>query len=708
MTRFFLWVFTIALLLPIGTAPFSTARAQDTNHAHIDLIPAHTHPQAGEVISVIIRQTIAPEWHTYWINPGDSGAAPTIHWTLPDGFEAGDILWPTPKRIPYAGLVNFGYEGTISLLQDIYLPNPLPEGPVTLNARIEILVCKDICIPEFKDLSLTLLDPAAEPVDNNEILQTAFADIPLQVDWEGTYYEEKGRLIVEVNSPTPAIWNDVSTDSFQFFPRDWGITKNTVETKFMSLDSSRILALAIDRDNRPLSDISILPVLISHKNNDGETRAIEITLKPHPEKSVAQPAPTTKEESAILNIGLGQALIFALIGGLILNLMPCVFPILSMKALSLVKLQGQSRRIAVQSGLAYTAGIMISFAVLAALLLGLKSGGESLGWGFHLQNPVITLFLAYLLFVIGLNLSGLFDFSLKFGGIGASLTQKQGWSGSFFTGILATIVATPCTAPFMAGALGFALVQPASIAVAIFLMLGFGLALPYLLVSCSPVLTRLLPRPGPWMVRFKEFLAFPMFASAAWLVWVLAQQAGSDAVMWALSGMVALALGIWMARHKPQRKFWRVLAGLIAAIIFLFALLPLLDPHILRTQSQSDTRVMTQDYNSADYAVLLDGDDPVFVYMTAAWCITCKVNERVAIDTDETHALFKEKNVRLVRGDWTTMNTDITLFLKKYGRSGVPLYVYHGPRDKNDGNRPDAVILPQILTPAIVAETLNK
>jgi thiol:disulfide interchange protein DsbD len=533
------------------------------------------------------------------------------------------------------------------------------------------------------------------------LLQSVFNDLPLSVDWTGVYHEEGGDLVVTLSSPTPGLFKNALEASFDLLPHEWGITRNAARPTIDSYADHRTLTLRIPRDSRALKEVETFDALLRYEMPDGTINGITVTLSPNPAASTTVPQPVETQAQ----ISFGTAILFALLGGLILNLMPCVFPILSMKALSLVQLQDKDRSAARISGLAYTAGILVSFTALAGVILTLKGGGESLGWGFHLQNPVITLILAYLLFIIGLNLAGLFELGGRLAGVGASLTQKKGLSGSFFTGVLATIVATPCTAPFMAGALGFALVQPAPMALAVFSALGLGLALPYLAISCIPALTRLMPRPGSWMVRFKEFLSFPMFASAAWLVWVLAQQAGVNAVMWALSGMVALAFGLWMARYKPARLVPRFMAGLAAAIVFLFAAMPVIDPHILRTQNTDSAMVAPQDFSSELYQTLLDGDDPVFVYMTAAWCITCKVNERVAIDIPETHKIFKDKNIAVLRGDWTTMRADITLFLKNHGRNGVPLYVYHGPRDGATGKRPDPVILPQILTPAILRDT---
>lgn len=694
----------------------------DTNHVRMSAIPAQNQIEGGDMVSVMIRQEIDPDWHTYWINPGDSGMAPNIRWTMPDGFALeGDMLWPVPKRIAYAGLVNFGYEGTVTMIQDIAAPDILPDGPLNFTANVEILVCKDICIPEFKTLSFTLNDPAQPLIDRSDDLGPVWNDLPTAVNWPATYREEDGDLVIDITSTAPSLWNGAQLTSFAVFPVEWGITRNPAMLYITAFDG-REITMRIARDTRPLSEVSDIDIVLGYDRPDGGTGGVALTLSPDPAQQSSSTPPAIQAgaekkspnggngSAANIEISLIQALLFALIGGVLLNLMPCVFPILSMKALSLVQLQGKDRAAAVGSGVAYTAGIMISFAAVGGALLALKGGGENLGWGFHLQNPVITLFLAYLLFVIGLNLSGLFELRGGFANIGAELSRKKGWQGSFFTGVLATLVATPCTAPFMAGALGFALVAPVAVAMAVFLMLGLGLALPYLAVSLSPALAAALPRPGPWMVRFREFLAFPMYGAAAWLVWVLAQQAGAGAIMWALAGMVAMAFAIWLLAHRPERGRARIALTVIAALALIFTAMPLLDSRILHMPALSEGRagIVAEPFTQALYAEALDGDEPLFLYMTAAWCITCKANERVAIYTEDTAQLFARHGVRVISGDWTTMNPEITDFLRSHGRSGVPLYVYHASRDPGSGTRPDPVILPQILTPAIIAQTIEK
>jgi thiol:disulfide interchange protein DsbD len=427
-----------------------------------------------------------------------------------------------------------------------------------------------------------------------------------------------------------------------------------------------------------------------------------------------------RQESAVsanlempgVQMTLVGALFFALAGGLILNLMPCVFPILSVKALSAVKLAGERPALAAVHGLAYTLGILVMFALVAGTLIGLKEAGAHIGWGFQLQNPVVITLLAWLLFLIGLNLSGAFEFGGGLGTLGGRVAGSKGIAESFLTGLLATIVATPCTAPFMGAALGFALTQDTAIAMSVFLALGLGLALPFLLLSLIPPLQKLLPRPGEWMVTFRQFLAFPMFASSVWLVWVLSQQAGPQGVIISLGGMTAFAFAVWLFGKRPERGAKRYALNFLAflAIFASIVSLPLVKtaPSVFSSPFQGEELKQTQPWSREKLESLLKGDDPVFVEMTAAWCITCKVNHKVALDIPKTRKLFADNKVRYLVGDWTSYREEITTYLEEHGRSGVPFYVYYGGRDEKTGKRSEPLVLPQILTPAVMEGVITQ
>jgi thiol:disulfide interchange protein DsbD len=380
------------------------------------------------------------------------------------------------------------------------------------------------------------------------------------------------------------------------------------------------------------------------------------------------------------------------VGGLILNLMPCVFPVLSIKALALVN-KGNHKA----EGLAYTAGVLASFAALAAVLIALRAGGQQVGWGFQFHSPVFVLVVAYLLFLVGMSLSGLFEIGGSFTGIGSGLAARQGLAGSFFTGVLAAVVATPCTAPFMGAALAFALSQPAAVMLAVFLALGVGLALPFLVLAFWPAAQRWLPRPGAWMDKFKQALAFPMYAAVVWLLWVLAQQAGPDSVALALGGLVLMAFGLWW-RHASGASVLGTGAAVVSVVLALGAaawVKPI--PADVRAAGESTTEV----FSSERLAELRGQNKPVFVNLTAAWCISCLVNERVALSRPEVSEAFAKAGVVYLKGDWTREDPKITAVLKAHGRSGVPLYLYYAP------GAAEAQVLPQLLTPGLVVEAVS-
>lgn len=692
-------------------APGLAAAQAPGPYVALKLVPEKNTVSPGQTLRVAIEQTITPNWHTYYLNPGDSGAEPRVTWSLPDGMQAGMIRWPAPERIPYAGLMNFGYAGSMTMVQELKAPQTLPDGPLTLKAEIEILVCNDICIPETSTHTLVLNDATQDAVDNTDTINAILDSMPRDSGITATYHETGKDLVITIKHEDDNGFADLDPSSVAFFPGEWGLILNAKESLVTTPDHKTIIINHL-RDERDLADAPNFSTLVTYQNKDGSKHSYIANTTPSKAAPVVTKTPVAIESMTTPEtISFAQALFFALLGGLVLNLMPCVFPVLSLKALKLIDLQSKGRGVAALHGVTYTAGIMLSFAVIAGVMLAIKALGGDAGWGFQLQNPFVVLSLAYLLFIIGLSLSGLFEISGSFIGTGASLTRKDGLSGTFFTGVLATLVATPCTAPFMAGALGYALLQPAAVALGVFLMLGFGLALPYLLLSIVPGLARLLPKPGAWMVTFREMLAFPMYAAAAWMVWVLSMQASTQSVMWALSGMVAIAFAIWAIKHRPKHGAVKIIVAVIAMLALLFAAAPFWNQGLLQepsavTQSSAANLLSDEAYTPARRNELLAADRPVFIYMTAAWCITCKVNEKVALHTASTVELFQSKNVAVLKGDWTRMNPDITQYLKDYGRSGVPLYVYYAPAGPGE-KRPAPVILPQILTPGIIADAVN-
>lgn len=700
--RTFLFLF-IALFPFLAVAQSGNSGANE-KYVSIRAIADQVNVQGGETITIGLEKTIVPGWHTYWLNPGDSGAPATIEWDVlgdaPEDFIfSSEFEWPVPSKIPYGPLMNYGYEGQIVLLQDLNLPETLPEGPITLNGRVDILVCEEICIPESHDVSLTL-NPEADNVDDSALIDQARKTLPQERGWKAEFGEEQSNLVLSVTPDDISLFE--RADTVELFFEDWGLVSYPAPES-VSIEGEKLVIRQL-RGERDLSEIPMTRAVLKVSNADGplddSVQGYRISAGPAPIQN-GSAAPLSSSEDGSSNTGLAKAILFALIGGLILNLMPCVFPVLSMKALSLVHMKDKDAGKARLYGLSYTGGILVSFLGIAGSLILLKSFGAEIGWGFQLQNPVVIGLLAYLLFVIGLNLSGLFEITGSFTNFGSKLTQKNDATGSFFTGVLATLVATPCTAPFMAVALGFALTQPAFISLIVFAALGLGLALPYLILCFVPAAREVLPKPGPWMEKFKEFLAFPMFISAAWLVWIFSQQAGTTPAFYLLLGMIGLAFAFWSLKASKDTKIMRHIC------VFLSLVLVLIAGAILFSPTASDMEMKEAGVYSKTYLEeILTGDNPVFVNMTAAWCITCKVNERIALSIDSTKQIFSEQNVVYLKGDWTNQDPEITKYLDSFGRSGVPLYVYYGPRDKETGQRPEPVVLPQILTSGIVKNAI--
>jgi thiol:disulfide interchange protein len=530
--------------------------------------------------------------------------------------------------------------------------------------------------------------------------------LPRPVNFEGGYYEDDQEFNLQIKAIDDINLTYIRTGSLKLFPLDWGIVDNAATPQITT--ENDVLIFTQKRGDRDLNQIDMFNGVLTFETLDNKQHALSFTGKPVSSIAV----------DSALSTGhtLFTALIFAFLGGLILNLMPCVFPVLSLKALSLAKLQGKEQRAARLNGLSYTAGITLSFIAIAAVLIILKAFGASIGWGFQLQNPVIVALLAYTLFMVGLNFAGVFD--VHFGGVGGGKTAQKltggtGIGASFFTGVLAAVVAAPCVAPFMASAIGYALTQSTAETLSIFAALGLGLAAPYLLLCFVPSLQKFMPKPGAWMDTFKQLLAFPMFASAAWLVWILSKQIGDMAVLGALLGFVALAFAMWLLHHRPPRgQKWHkritVLVGL--SILLAFGFLPLGYDNVQTDAQKSIAEYETkrsENFSPAALDAALQTPDPVFVEMTAAWCITCKVNHKTSINIEATKRLFAEENVQYLVGDWTNQDGQITAYLEKFARSGVPLYVFYARPDPQTGVRPDPVVLPQILTPSIVAHTVR-
>ena len=674
------------LALLLSSAALAAPGSARTEQVEARLLASHSSVQPGQRLAVGLQQRIAPHWHTYWINPGDSGQATSIEWQLPSGAAAGDIEWPAPSRQALGPVTNYGYENEVLLLAELSVPaDAQPGSRFAATAQVTWLVCKDICIPQQVELGLDLpVAAAAEAGTDAPALQQARAKLPQASPWavnlEPAAQGLSLRWPAAAAGKAPEAW---------FFAEAWGAVAHSAPQPLTR--SGEQWALHLPAGEAPLAaGKSLEGVLVLKAGQGSQAYRVSATV---PGLAVpAASAPATE------SLGLLAALVLALLGGLVLNLMPCVFPVLSIKALSLFGAARESAATTRRHGLAYTAGVLASFAALAAILIALRAAGAEIGWGFQFQSPLFVLAVAYLLFAVGLSLSGWLDIGASVTGIGSGLAEKPGYTGSFFTGVLAAVVATPCTAPFMGAALAFALSQPAPQLLAVFLSLGLGLALPYLALSCWPALQRWLPRPGAWMDILKQALAFPMYAAAVWLIWVLAQQTGPDGVLLALAGLTLIAFAVWLRRVVAKPWLGNGLAlALLAVALAGGAWLP-------QAGQASETQAGNsgiEAYTPERLQALRAEGKPVFVNLTAAWCISCLVNERVALSRPEVGAAFERAGVHYLKGDWTNQDPQISALLAEYGRSGVPLYLYFPA-----GAGKPAVVLPQLLTPTIVIDAL--
>jgi thiol:disulfide interchange protein/DsbC/DsbD-like thiol-disulfide interchange protein len=692
-------LFLAAIALVCLSAPLA---ADEPSHVKVSLIPDVRTIAAGTPFSVAVLLKMDPRWHIYWINPGDSGAPTEIKWSLPPGFDAGPIQWPHPQRIELPPLVSFGYEGEAALLVRITPPRDLKVGErVTLAAHVSWLECEELCVPGEATVNAVVgtgPDVESDPT-RARFFSDARARLPLDSgDWR--FAAGPGRGFVRMTA-TPPVWLKEPVAEAEFFPETSGQFSNG-RSAWDRGDGAYVMDLPLSGESTATVR-RLTGVLVSKSGwrGAGSERAIRVDVEIG--REIAGNAGAAANASGP---GLVGALGLAFIGGLILNLMPCVFPVLSIKVLSLVGHAEAPTGARMRNAGAYSLGVLVAFWALAGLLIALRAGGEQLGWGFQLQSPPVIAGLASLFFLIALNLFGVFE-------VGVSLTRLGGKSGegagaSFSSGLLATLVATPCTAPFMGSALGFALTQPAPAALAIFTSLGAGMAAPFVALAASPRLLRFLPRPGAWMETMKQALGFLMAATVVWLAWVLGQQTGSDGVAMLLAALVVQAVGAWVLGKwavLTRSAVVRSVAGIVAAVLIVggAAAAVKLAAAGERPALETAATEIWEPYSEARVIELRAAGRPVFVDFGAAWCLTCQVNERVALAAAPVLAKFREKNVATLKADWTSRDPAITASLTKLGRSGVPTYVLYS----KDSSAPPR-LLPEVLTPTLVIDTLDK
>ena len=697
------------LLTGLTLAGPAVAAPITTEYSTVDLVAEQASlPAGGGTVTLGLYLEPNPGWHAYWRNPGDAGLEPRMRWTLQEGFEAAPFEFPAPHVLPYLDLITYAYEEPLLLMSDITVPAGLTPGEsVQLQGRASWVVCDDeLCVPENATMFLTLPvgdgGPDAAQVDR---FAAARAKLPAPVDWPAQFERLDGTVRVTIETPEAAT---DARDPYLFISE-----RNLVEYGRQSVSfTPRGAVVSMDSASR-MTAATEFSALLTYADNDGALQAFSFNVQEGTGVAAGVLGGTggglVPAAQSYTGLSFGLALFFAFIGGFVLNLMPCVFPILSMKALSLVKLSQSDQRVAAQSGLLYTAGILVAFALIGGALVALREAGQAVGWGFQLQSPVVNLALGLLMLAIALNLFGVFEVGTRVMGVGQTLTAGGERRAAFFTGLLAVVVATPCTAPFMAGALGYALVQPAAVALSVFLALGFGLAFPYLLLSYVPAAGRALPRPGPWMATFKNVLAFPMLATAVWLFWVIGKQLGVDSMTVALIAALSFAFAVWAygrVAHARRPYVWSAatVVGLIGTVIIGLRIEDYRAEPVSVSGSDAGTlgQLELERFTPERVTGYINAGEPLFLYFTADWCVSCKVNERVALATDAVGEAFNERGIKVVEGDWTSEDPLITEWLDRYGRVGVPLYLYF-PTGSSLNN---PTILPQILLPEIVIDTI--
>ena len=685
-------IFAFLFLFAAGLPVLAASSSADAAHLHVQLVVPNAQLNPGEPADAGFYFKLEQGWHVYWKNAGDSGEPPRAHWTLPAGITASDLRFPAPKRLPLGPLMDFGYENEVLFPLSLNVDKSAKPGAAALHVRVDWLVCREVCIPGKAELEVDrtvgqsgVTAVAIQP--DRALLDRLVSAVPAALPADAK----------AVFAPTAAgfrlaVLTGQKETSAAFFPDEQSVIDNPAPQTASPLKDGVVLELKKD------ANLTAAPAKLSGviELSGGRNYVIAAVSGTVPVAAAVRPPSN-----------VGEALRFAglaFIGGMILNLLPCVFPVLFIKGLSLVQASGEERHKLLGHGLTYTAGILASFWVLVAVLLGLRAAGTSLGWGFQFQSPVFVALMAGLLFFLALSLAGQFEIGLTLTSAGGSLAQKQGYAGSFFTGVLAVVVATPCTAPFMGAAIGFALAQSGLVTFAVFTALGLGLAAPYVLLTIQPAWTRLLPKPGAWMEVLKQAASVPLFGFVIWLVWVLAQTRGSAAVAMLLAMFLFLAIAGWVLGRWPARGATTAAAALVIVVAAggcIYGVTTMTEP-VSAASSAGAANERWEPWSQAAVDKYRAAGRPVFVDFTASWCLSCQVNERVALRTTTVDEAFKQHNVALLKADWTSHDDAISQALASYGRSGVPAYALYA------SNQSAPTLLPEVLTPGIVVDALNK
>jgi thiol:disulfide interchange protein DsbD len=732
--RFFL-VLMIGLILPFQLS----AVIGGSSHVKAELLQEEETIQPGRPFWIALHLTLEKDWHVYWKNPGDAGIPLKVEWNLPAGFEAGPLQWPFPEKFTVADMVGFGYNGDVMLLSQITPSAQLdPNAKLSIEAQVKWLVCSALtCQPGSASVQLPLTVSADSPRPRTELaslFEQARAKIP-KTHVEVKTIRKQGIVQLEVPQDTAQDQEGTIRDVY-FFPEQKDVIDHSIDPTVAKsdADANRYLVNLKGSDEIGAKSQTLKGVLVLHTKKGAQESIQAIDIDSPIEEDgdqkmvslldVSSPAiapsiggsGTVGASSSSLTFegGLGLALVFAFIGGMILNLMPCVLPVMSFKVMSFVKMAGQSRSLTIKHGLMFSLGVIISFWILASVMLMLRTYGQAVGWGFQLQEPLFVVILASILFIFALSLFGLFEWGMSVaswaGQTQAETAQKSsGYTGSFFSGVLATAVATPCTGPFLGSAVGFAVTLPIFPSLLIFTSLGLGMCFPYLLLAVFPSYLRFIPKPGPWMETFKQLMAFLLMATVLWLLWVFSAQTDAFSLICLLAGFLCFSIGAWiygrgctpLASHK--KKILSYAFVLLFAFVGCQAILfPRASWYSQESHSVSKTKEWEgwEDFSPERVAQLRSEGKPVLIDFTAKWCLICQANHLV-LDSNEVQKQLDRSGVVKMKADWTKNDPIITEALSKFGRNSVPLYVLYSPHQQ------EPVILPQVLTADIVLDHLN-
>ncbi len=684
----------IGIGLLLGVLGMGAAQAQQTSASVRSeqatarlLVHAPEGVAAGKTIWAGVQMQHEPGWHTYWRNPGDSGLPTRLNWTLPAGAQAGAIHWPAPHKMPLGPLMNYGFEGELLLPVALKLPAELPAGAVKIGVLAEWLVCKEVCIPERGEFNVEL--PQGQPLnDHAAAFKAALAAEPQPLPGVKVQARQGAEALQLEIDGLPAGWRGQGIEAFG---ADAGVYDHARPEQASWQGERLSLALPLS-PQRGESPAELEVVLRAGEQTGGLRFALAGGWQANPAEAAAPaathlPALPAAPARSGGDVGLLAALALSFLGGLILNLMPCVFPVLSLKALALVREAPHERHL---GAAAYTVGVVLSFVLLAGLLLGLRAAGDQIGWGFQLQSPAVVAGLAGLFTLIALNLFGIFEFGNWLPAGVAGWRAQRPWLDQAATGVLAVAVASPCTAPFMGAALGAALTLPPVQSLAVFAALGLGMAAPYVAFALVPALAARLPRPGAWMERLRHVLGFPMLATVLWLVWVLGQQTGLDGAVALMVLLLALAYALWAWALKGLA--WRISAALVLLLGALWAAPSLHQPAGAPAAAQAQPGAGWGAWSPEAQQAAIASGKPLFVDFTAAWCISCQYNKRNALADAGVQADFAAAGVQRLRADWTLRDAAITAELRRLGRSGVPVYALYTP------GRAEPELMPEILS----------